>query len=120
MIAADLLQAIINKATGLGLLRKPIATPDEDFPIVQYANNTLLIMEADACQLFFLKGILQSFSDSTGLKVNYHKSQMIPINVSTEKMQHFWLSDWQAPIHLPGPPHGYYKAKIPRPNPHHG
>lgn len=70
VLAAELLQAIINKASSLGLLEKPIPTPDKDFPIVQYADDTLLTMEADASQLFFLKGVLQSFSTSTGLKVN--------------------------------------------------
>jgi hypothetical protein len=55
----------------MGLLRKPIPQPSEDFPIIQYADDTLLILEAEARQLFFLKGVLQSFSESTGLKVNY-------------------------------------------------
>lgn len=86
MLAANLLQAIVNKAASIGLLRRPIPQPGEEFPIIQYLHNTLLILEADARQLFFLKGILQSFLDSTGLKVNYHKSQIIPINVSPGKM----------------------------------
>ena len=70
----------------MGLLRKPIPQPGEDFPIIQYSDDTLLILEAEARQLFVLKGILQSFSESTGLKVNYWKSQIIPINVSPAKM----------------------------------
>lgn len=74
VLVADLLQAIVNKACSLGLMRKPIPQPNEDFPIMQYADDTLLIMEADARQLFFLKGILHSFSESTGLMVNYSKS----------------------------------------------
>lgn len=45
-------------------------------------------MQADARQLFFLKSLLHSFSKSTGLKVNYHKSHMYPINVTNEKMIH--------------------------------
>jgi hypothetical protein len=44
-------------------------------------------MQADARQLFFLKALLSSFSDSTGLKVNYSKSQMLPINVSHDRME---------------------------------
>lgn len=62
VLAVDLLQAFINKASGLGLVRKPIPQPDDDFPIIQYADETLLILEVEARQLFFLKGILQSFS----------------------------------------------------------
>lgn len=88
VLAAELLQVIINRAAAMGLLRRPVPTPDDDFPVIQYADDTLFIMEAEANQLFFLKGILQSFFESTGLKVNYHKSQMIPINVSPERMEH--------------------------------
>lgn len=58
---------------------------DHDFPILQYADDTLIFMQGDARQLFFLKDILNSFADSTGLKVNYSKSMMIPINLSDER-----------------------------------
>jgi len=44
-------------------------------------------MQADARQLFFLKSLLKAFAESTGLHVNYRKSQMLPVNVSTEKME---------------------------------
>jgi hypothetical protein len=52
---------------------------------VQYANDTLIIMPAIAKELFFFKCLLQSFTVSTGLKVNFSKSFIIPINVSEEK-----------------------------------
>jgi hypothetical protein len=58
VLAADLLQSIINKAKQLNLLKLPL--PDrcgQDFPIVQYADDTLFIMEACPKRLFFLKGI---------------------------------------------------------------
>ena len=47
VLVADLLQSIINKAKQLNLIRLPL--PDrcgQDFPIVQYADDTLFIMEA--------------------------------------------------------------------------
>lgn len=47
----------------------------------------LLIMQANAKQLFFLKALLRSFSYSTGLKVNYSKSQILPINVNHDRME---------------------------------
>ena len=55
-----------------------------DFSVLQYADDTLIFMKADARQLFFLKALLNSFVESTGLKVNFHKSMMVPINVSDE------------------------------------
>lgn len=77
----------VNKAAKRNLLKAPIPQVSGDFPIVQYTNDTLLILQADAAQLFFLKALLQSFEQSLGLKVNYRKSQMIPINVEQSKIQ---------------------------------
>jgi hypothetical protein len=86
-LAADLLQSIVNRAYQQGLFQLPIPNRDiEHFPIVQYADDTLLIMEADARQLFCLKALLHSFANSTGLKVNFHKSCLIPINVPSHKV----------------------------------
>jgi retron-type reverse transcriptase len=49
VIAADLLQSIINKARSFGLLSLPIPLQyTEDFPILQYANDTLIVMEGCA------------------------------------------------------------------------
>lgn len=44
-------------------------------------------MKADARQLFFLKALLNSFAESTGLKVNFHKSMMVPINIADDKLE---------------------------------
>ena len=87
VLAADLLQCIVNKAFSLGLLKSPLPIPDMDFTIVQYADDTLLLVHADAMQLVCLKSLLNTFADSTGLHVNYSKSSMIPINVSPEKTE---------------------------------
>lgn len=54
--------------------------------MLQYADDTLIFMKADARQLFFLKALLNSFAESTGLKVNFHKSMMVPINVNETKL----------------------------------
>jgi hypothetical protein len=74
ILAAELLQVLVNKAADLDLLKRPIPQPSEDFPIVQYMDGTLLILQADARQLVFLKALLHSFTESTGLHVNYKKS----------------------------------------------
>jgi hypothetical protein len=50
-------------------------------PIAQYADDTLLFMQANAQQLFFLNALLNCFTKSPGLRVNYQRSQMLPINV---------------------------------------
>lgn len=87
VLAADLLQSMINNAKDQGLLNLPIPNrARNDFPIVQYANDTLLIMEARPRQLLILKDILATFAAATGLKVNYNKSIMLSINISQEKL----------------------------------
>jgi hypothetical protein len=52
-----------------------------DFPIVQYADDTLLILPADKDQLLASKEALHRFSNSTGMRINFDKSHMVPINV---------------------------------------
>jgi hypothetical protein len=52
-----------------------------DFPIIQYADDTVLIMPADLAQLQALKVTLKKYSLSIDLKINYGKSQLIPIIV---------------------------------------
>ena len=67
----------------MGILKHPL-TEDfgGDYPIIQYADDTLLILQASANNLFNLKGLLRSFSDSSGLQVNFCKSFLVPINVT--------------------------------------
>lgn len=58
-----------------------------DFPILKYADDTLLIMEASQQQLFSLKAMIHIYDMVVGLKVNYTKSSIIPINVTPDKMK---------------------------------
>jgi hypothetical protein len=83
VLAADLLQSIVNDAMHKRVLSLPL--PERcgpNFPIVQYADDTLLVLEACPRQLLALKALPDTFVESTGLKVNYHKSNIYPINVS--------------------------------------
>ena len=89
VLAADLLQSILNKAKERGLINLPIELNySSDFLVLQYVDYTLIIMQASAPQLLVLKGLLQSFGTSTGLKVNYNKSMMVPINILEDRLDH--------------------------------
>jgi hypothetical protein len=116
VLAADLLQCILNKAASLGYLKLPIPAPSPDFPIIQYADDTLIVLEASSPQIFFLKGILQSFSDSTGLKINFSKSMMVPVNLSAEKLTHlartFGCQTGTFPFTYLGLPMGLTRPKV--------
>jgi hypothetical protein len=86
VMAADLLQCVVNKAHSQGLFSLPIPNNAScDFPIIQYADDTILIMKASQTKLHCLKGILEGFSQSTGLKVNHAKSCLVPLNLTPEK-----------------------------------
>ena len=86
VLVADFLQSMINSAKDSGLLNLPIPTRcTNDFPVIQYADDTLIITEGYPRQLFFLKSLLNNFSLSTGLRVNFSKSMMVRVNVPTDK-----------------------------------
>ena len=86
VLAADLLQFVVNKLLNEGSIHLPIPSHDGDFPIVQYADDTMLILQADSVQLSAHKESLEIFSTSTGLDINYHKSCIIPINISDQRL----------------------------------
>jgi len=85
-VAADLMQSVINHEYGQGtLLPRFPQNQDTPFPIVQYAYDTILIMQGCEDQLMYLKEILHKLTMSSGLRVNYHKSCIVPINIDQEK-----------------------------------
>jgi hypothetical protein len=47
IFGSDLLQSAVNDMVVQGSLSRPIETNDLDFPIIQYADDTLLILPAD-------------------------------------------------------------------------
>lgn len=89
VMAANLLQTIVNEAYDRNLLLHPIHNNFAGkYPIVQYADDTLIIMPGDAVQLLTLKGQLRTFADSTGLKVNFEKYFLVPLNMDQDRAVH--------------------------------
>lgn len=84
---AELLQIMVNQLFQNGILSAPLNIPNTDFPIVQYADDTLLILRACPVQLAALKVLLETFAQATGLRVNYSKSSLLPVNVTHEQME---------------------------------
>lgn len=117
VLAADLLQTIINDAKDNQLLALPVPLYySQDFPIVQYADDTLIIMEGCPVQLLHLKVHLKTYADSTRLHVNYSKSMMIPINIEEQSCaslaQTFGCTIGQLPFTYLGLPLGLTKPKV--------
>jgi hypothetical protein len=87
VLGRDLLQSIINLALSKGLLRLQILL-DGDFPIVLYADDTIIVLPAEDDRLFLFKELLNKYAGYTGLKANYHKFSLIPINLSQQEAEH--------------------------------
>jgi hypothetical protein len=116
VLTTDLLQSLINDAKNQGTLNLPIPLGvGSDFPVVQYADDTLLFLEAPT-QLLVLKDLLSSFASATGLRVNYNKTVMLPINISQEKLKSlantFQCQIGRMPFTYLGLPLGSTKPKI--------
>jgi hypothetical protein len=81
---ADLLQSLVNQAYDDGSLSAPILVRGK-YPIIQYADHTIIVLPAIQSELEKFREILQNYAAFFGLKVNYHKSSIIPINLSEEE-----------------------------------
>jgi hypothetical protein len=107
---------VVNDMLQEGRISLPIQNNDPDFPIVQYADDTLIILKADLSQILALKEVLHKFTLSTGLKINYHKSSMVPINVPMDVLKElseaFGCQIASLPFTYLGLPMGTTKPKI--------
>ena len=65
-----------------GDLEHPLS-PSLPCPILQYTDDTLIIIKGDLQQLIRLKDILEAFSSFSGLHINFDKSTFIPMNLPT-------------------------------------
>lgn len=80
---ADLLQEMILLASQQGLLQHPIVDSMSCL-VLQYANDTLLVVRADHGQLSHLKVLLDCFSSLTGLHINFDKNTFVPIGLTPD------------------------------------
>ena len=80
VLGGDLFQSILNRALAEGRLHLPIPISG-NYPIIQYADDTLVVLPAEKEQLMVFKESLELFASITGLKINYHKYSLIPINL---------------------------------------
>lgn len=79
---ADVLQQLLNSACGHGLLAHPLLD-NTPCPVLQYADDTLIIVRATPTAAQNLKEILDNFALATGLSINFDKTTLVPMNTST-------------------------------------
>jgi hypothetical protein len=83
LLVADTLQALIKTAAAA---KHPI---DSGAPpvVLQYADDTLIVLQGEVAAAQELKSILHRFSEATGLKINFSKSTMVPIHMEQQLIQ---------------------------------
>ena len=76
-IVADMLALLIKRAKNDGQIKGIIPHLVEDgLSILQYADDTILFMDHDIEQAKNLKLLLSVFEQLSGLKINFHKSEL--------------------------------------------
>ena len=82
LIVADVLQQNVKTNNEI---RHP-ADNNLPCPVLQYADDTLIVLRADSDSAGTLKGVLDSFSAATGLAINYNKSTIVPMHCSARQV----------------------------------
>ncbi|KAJ1278642.1 hypothetical protein BS78_04G094500 [Paspalum vaginatum] len=82
LLVADVLQILIKQS---GAVRHPILE-DQPCPVLQYTDDTLILLRASVQDVQNLKRLLDSFSNATGLKINYTKSTAVPMNIGGQTL----------------------------------
>lgn len=117
VLAADLLQAAINDAFRKDELKLPFPCPNQkDYPVIQYADDTIMLLPACCDQASLVKNILTDYATSIGLKINFHKSTLVPINYDTITSQNiaqiFGCAIGKMPFTYLGLPMGTSKPNV--------
>jgi hypothetical protein len=85
-LVADVLASMINKASRQGKLKGMMGhLISEGITHIQYADDTILIVEGDDDSVRNMKFILYCFEWLSGPKINYHKSEAFIIGVEDQE-----------------------------------
>ena len=86
ILIADVLQKLIQQAYNTGVLSHPLDIEGAP-PTQQYADDTQILIR-EARQASALKEILDSYAEFSELKINFHKSSLVPthLNAAAEEL----------------------------------
>ena len=84
-IVADMLALLINRAKADGQIRGVIPhLLDDGLSILQYADDIIIFLDHDLEQAKNLKLLLCAFEQLSGLKINFHKSEIFYYGAAKE------------------------------------
>jgi hypothetical protein len=91
-IIADMLALLFNRAKVAGQVRGVIPhLVDDGLSILQYVDDTIIFLDHDLEQAKNLKLLLCAFEQLSGLKINFHKSEIFCYGAAKE-MEPFYTS----------------------------
>ena len=89
-IVVDMLAILIERARIDGQIAGVVPhLVDGGLSILQYADDTILFMEHDIEKAKNLKLILSAFEQLSGLKINFHKSELFCFGEAKEEYQQY-------------------------------
>lgn len=83
LLVADVLQQLIRQDP---LLSHPLIE-GAPCPMLQYADDTLIILRAGEPAARRLKDLLDQFAEATWLTINFHKSTLVPVHVDDDDLR---------------------------------
>jgi hypothetical protein len=84
LIVVEGFSGIMRNAVNMGLFKGvSVGNTPVDISHLQYADDTLCFGEASVDNLWTLKAILRGYEMASGLKVNFWKSSLMGVNVSS-------------------------------------
>jgi hypothetical protein len=85
-LVADYLATLMKKARGAGLIRGLVPELVEGgLTHLQYADDTMICLETNEGSIANTKFLLYCFENMSGLKINYHKSEVMVLGVSGDE-----------------------------------
>jgi hypothetical protein len=76
---------MLDKSARIGLIQGVLQDFREGGILsLQYADDTILFASADFSQLSNLKYVIMWFEQISGMRVNFHKSEIITLNLEVE------------------------------------
>jgi hypothetical protein len=105
-IVVDMLAVLINRAKSDGQITGVIPElTDDGLSILQYADDTILFMDHNIDQARYIKLLLSAFEQMSGLKINFHKSEIFCFGQANDEEDQcerlFGCLSWVVPLSLP-------------------
>jgi hypothetical protein len=89
-ILVDMLAVLIERSNDHDIIRGLVPhLVDGSLSILQYADDTILFLEDDVRKANNLKQILCAFENLSGLKINFHKSEILCFGKTKEKADQY-------------------------------